>query len=137
MKKFAVIAALAAFAVTGQSAQAGDRHKLKIVAIGVGAVSTATYLSLNNWRWHHWSNGSGITSAGAVALTTIGCMAVSPMIGTAVLKRPLTQREAGVLLGSCVVPVIGGWLVDAAYNAHPDWDPASASAHRGKKTAKM
>ncbi len=47
-------------------------------------------------------------------MTTIGCMAVAPIVGTVVLNRPLTLREGQVLAGSCVVPIIGGWLVNAA-----------------------
>ena len=62
-------------------------------------------------------------------VTTIGCAALSPMVATVLLDRPLTQREAGVLVGSCVIPIIGGWLVNAAYDAHPDWDPAYRPPH--------
>ena len=38
--------------------------------------------------------------------------------------RELTFREAHVLAGNCVLPIIGGLLVNAAYNANPHWEPA-------------
>ena len=62
--------------------------------------------------------------------------AVSPMLATVLLKRPLTNREAGVLFGSCVIPIVGGWLVNEAYNANPHWEPGYVPvkvAHKKKK----
>lgn len=141
-RSFALAAALIlAFAFSLQTANAGDkRHvdeRLKVVAIGAGAVSTAAYFAINDWRWK-WENGRYLTSLGAIAATTMGCAALSPMIATAVVKRPLTMREGHVLIGSCVIPVVGGWLVNEAYNAHPEWEPAAAPAKkRVVKKAKM
>jgi len=128
-RKIAVFAALiGAFALTCQNAQAGGRHhhinkKIVAVAIGVGAASTAAYFAINNWHWSGWNNGSGLTRVGAYGVTSLGCAAVSPMVATVVLNRALTQREGHILIGSCFLPIIGGWLVNEAYNAHPDWDP--------------
>ncbi|MGH6664950.1 MAG: hypothetical protein ACREB2_08610 [Pseudolabrys sp.] len=140
-------AAVAALAFTAQSANAGGRHhhllhvsKLTAVSIGVGAASTAGYFAINNWKWNGWDNSSGITRAGAWGMTTIGCMAVAPIVGTVVLDRPLTMREAHVLGASCLVPIIGGWLVNAAYDAHPEWEgggPKMHEHHRHMKKAKM
>jgi hypothetical protein len=129
-RKLAILAALiAAFAFTTQSADAhwrGHHHskkKLAAVAIGVGAASTATYFAINNWHTNGWNNSSGLTSLGAWSITTLGCAAVSPMVGTLVLNRPLTYREAHTLIGSCVIPIVGGWLVDQAYRNHVLWAP--------------
>jgi hypothetical protein len=129
MKRSLVLAVafMAAFAFTGQAANAGARHthyKKEIVAASVvtGAAATATYFAINDWKWK-WDNASGFTSAGAIVATTIGCAALSPMLATVLLKRPLTNREAGILIGSCIVPIVGGWLVNAAYDAHPEWEP--------------
>ena len=137
MKKLALFAAIvAAFAFASQSADAhSHRHinkKLKVVAIGVGAASTATYFAINDWKWNGWSNSSGLTRLGAWGATTLGCAAVSPIVGTIVLNRPLTMREAHVLVGSCVVPIVGGLLVNAVWEAHPEWE-AGQPAHHGKK----
>ncbi len=145
-RTFALAAAVvAAFAFTVQDADAGSRRKVDkrvaAVAIGAGAASTAAYFAINDWKWNGWSNGSGLTRLGAWGVTTIGCAAVSPMVATVVLKRPLTMREGHVLIGSCVLPIVGGWLVNEAYNNNPQWEPGAKKARyakkKGAKKAKM
>ena len=120
-----IAAAAVVFACAGQGAQAKERHdadrRLAAVSIGVGAASTAGYFAINHWRWK-WDNGSGITHAAGWGITTIGCAALSPMVATVVLDRPLTMREGHVLIASCVLPIVGGWLVDKLYDAHPEWE---------------
>ncbi len=149
-RKLAVFAAaVAAFAFTASGAQAGGYkhhhhrhldHRLKVVSIGVGAASTAAYFGINNWHWR-WQSNAALSQGGAIALTTVGCMALSPIVGTIVVNRELTMREAHVMAASCVVPIIGGWLVEAAYDAHPEWEagvqPHKARHHHHKKTKKM
>lgn len=146
-RKFALFAALiAAFAFASQSAEAGgyrhhDKKKLAAVAIGAGIASTAAYFALNDWRWNGWNSNAagGLTRLGAYGVTTIGCAAVSPMVATVVLARPLTVREAHVLVGSCVVPIVGGLLVNAIWDAHPQWEPgrpAHRHRHHGKRHKK-
>lgn len=143
-RKLAFLAAIvAAFTFASQGAQAHGRHhvnkKLAAVAIGVGAASTATFFALNDWRWNGWNTNSagGLTRLGAWGVTTIGCAAVSPMVATVVLDRPLTMREAHVLVGSCVVPIVGGLLVNAVWDANPQWEAGAAPVrrmhHRKKK----
>ncbi|MEP7031020.1 MAG: hypothetical protein ABI830_08825 [Pseudolabrys sp.] len=138
IRKLAIFAALiAAFAFSVQGADAKSRHhhhhhgkkKLLAVQVGMGVASTAAFFAINDWKWNGWDNSSGLTRAGAWGLTTVGCMAVSPMVGTVVLNRELTMREAHVLLGSCVVPIVGGWLVNAAWDAHPEWEPGKKRHH--------
>jgi putative flippase GtrA len=145
-RKFVVFAALvAAFAFTSQAAQAhGPRHhdktKLAAVAIGVGAASTAGFLALNNWRWNGWdTNGSGhgLTRLGAYGATTMACAAVSPMVATVVLERPLTMREAHTLIGSCVVPIVGGLIVNAIWDANPQWEAGAAPVRHVRHMKKM
>ena len=150
-RKLAVFAAaVAAFAFTASAAQAGGYkqhhhrhldHRLKVVSIGVGAASTAAYFGINNWHWR-WQNTAALSQGGAIALTTVGCMALSPIVGTIVVNRELTMREAHVMAASCVVPIIGGWLVEAAYDAHPEWEGAAVKPHKArhhhhKKAKKM
>lgn len=131
-RKFAIFAAvIASLAITAQSAEAGQRRhvdkRVTAVAVGVGAASTAAFFAINDWRWNPWDNSSGLSRAGAWGVTTFGCAVVSPMVASAVLHRPLKYREAHVLIGSCVIPVVGGWLVNEAYNARlitaPDEEP--------------
>jgi hypothetical protein len=119
----------ASLALLCNTADAGHRrhhhhhHKtdprLTIVGIGVGAGMTAAYFGLRGWN--HSSNAK-VSSGGAFALTTVGCAALSPIVGTMVLNRPLTMREAHVMIADCVVPFLGGWAVNAAFDDHPEWE---------------
>src|SRR5579872_3037343 len=130
MNRKLVIAAyvIAAFALSLQGAIAhGRKHhgdkRLTAVSIGVGAASTAVYFGINDWRTKDWTYNGGLTRFGAWGLTTIGCAALSPIVATLVVNRPLTFREAHSLAASCVLPIIGGWLVNKMYDEHPQWDP--------------
>jgi len=122
-RKLAVLVAVfAAVALTLQAAQARQRkpidRRLDAVSTGVGLPFTA----LNFW---------GHAPAGAPAtIGIIGCAAASPIVATAVLHRPLTYREAHILIGSCVIPIIGGWLVNEAYNKGWLWAPDEKRARR-------
>jgi hypothetical protein len=135
----AVAAAATVLFAACSAAEAGDKHidkkKLVVVSAGVGAGMGTIYWSLGDWRWK-WHNVTGVTNAGAWAATTLGCIAVSPMVATVVLNRPLTMREGHIMAGSCLVPIIGGWLVEKAYEAHPEWDAAEKPAPAKKKHAK-
>jgi hypothetical protein len=141
-RKTAVFAAaLAAFVISmGPNAYAGSRHKAQAgshslldalnpfagpvatagTVAGVGA--TATYFGINHWTWHWDAAAAGMPQAGAITLTTVGCAAVAPMIATVLAKRELTFREADKLAVGCVVPIVGPMIVDALYDAHPDWE---------------
>lgn len=134
-RKLAIFAAIiAAFAFTCQSADAhGRKHvskRINAVAIGVGAASTAAYFAINDWRWGGWNNSSGLTRLGAWGVTTLGCAAVSPIVATVVLNRPLKYREAHILVGSCLIPIVGGWLVNEAYNSGVLWAPDEMDGKR-------
>lgn len=134
-RKLAIAAVIAAFAFTVQAADAkshrhGDKKKLAAVAIGVGVASTAAYYGIGGWSWDSWNYSSGLTRAGAWGVTTMGCAALSPIVATAVLNRPLSYREAHILVGSCVIPIVGGWLVNEAYKSHMLWAPDEQVAER-------
>ena len=140
-RNFALAAAvIAAFALTMQTADAGGRRhvdkRIKAVAIGAGIASTAAYFALNDWKWK-WQDGRYFTQLGAYAATTMGCAAISPMVATVVVNRPLTMREGHVLVGSCVIPIVGGYLVNAAYNNNPQWEPSAAPVKMKKSKKKM
>ncbi len=140
MKRFVALAAalIAATTLTLQTAEAGGKrrthidNRLKVVALGTGAAATATYFAINEWKWK-WQDNVIPGQWGAIAGTTLGCAAVSTMVGTVVVKRPLTQREGHVLIGSCVVPIIGGYLVNAAYDANPHWEAQPAVVKKKRK----
>jgi hypothetical protein len=64
-------------------------------------------------------------NTGAFALTTVGCMTLSPMLASAIVwqteGRYLSSREALGLGADCIVPIIGSAMWDAAYDANPHW----------------
>ncbi len=66
-------------------------------------------------------------------------MATAPMVATVALNRPLKYREAHILIGSCLIPFVGGWLVNEAYNngwiTAPDEKPVRVAHHSKKKMA--
>jgi hypothetical protein len=134
-RKTALFAAfIAASAFVCQGANAGEAGtKLKIVQIGVGAAATAGYFAIGGWKWDGWNYNSGLTRLGAAGVTTMGCAAVTPIVATIVLDRPLTMREAHVVIADCVIPFVGGWLVNQAYDAHPEWEPQPMKKHHKKK----
>ena len=139
-RSFALAAALiAAFVFTMPTAEAGGRGRIakeiKVAAIVTGAAATATWFSLNAWNWR-WDNPHGLTSLAAYGATTLGCAAVAPMVATVLVKRPLTMREGHVLVGSCVIPVVGGYLVNAAYNNNPSWEAGTAPVKKVRKAKK-
>jgi hypothetical protein len=55
-------------------------------------------------------------------MTTVGCMALTPIASGIVVQRELTRREVHGMLANCIVPFIGGWLTDAYFDAHPERD---------------
>jgi hypothetical protein len=120
--------ALGALAVLHQGANAASRHPgVQAASIGVGAASTAGFFALQGWslKGHHRSGALG--STGAAVVTTAGCLALSPIVGTVLTQRELTYREAYGLFADCVIPFIGAWLVDKAFDAHPEWEPDRAA----------
>ncbi|HZT24657.1 MAG TPA: hypothetical protein VFA57_03030 [Pseudolabrys sp.] len=91
------------------------------------------------WVGSAWT-GAGLAMSSPIAAvavgTTIGCAVTEPMVASAVLKRPLSYREAHILIGSCLIPFIGGWLVNEAYNKGwlwaPDEKPRRMARRHGK-----
>jgi len=126
-KRLLAVAIVAASMAFSAGAQAGGTKlltgqkdpRVAVSSLAVGAAATAGYLSLrHDWRHH---NGS-VTPTAAYIGTSIACAAASPIVGTMVAGRHLTQREVWVMAGSCVVPILGGILVNAAFDAHPEWE---------------
>jgi hypothetical protein len=131
------MAAVAALALSYGPANAGGSKNSKAVidatGIGVGAAATAGYFALNNWNLKWDSGRAGITSLGAAVGTTLGCTALAPFVASAVLERPLKYREAHELVAGCVIPIVGSWLVDQAYDNGILWAPDEAPPAAKKK----
>jgi hypothetical protein len=125
MKKSLSVVALVAAAMTllAPEARAGDfqlfRGDPQLIApsIVVGAGMTGAYFALRNR-----STFNRMSEGGAIGLTTVGCMALTPIVSAAVVQRELTRREVHVMMANCVVPFIGGWVMDAYFDAHPERD---------------
>jgi hypothetical protein len=102
--------------------------KLAASNFWVGAGATGAFFALRSGHRHghwwngHWHNGRGIHSfAGAYAITSGFCAAASPIIGTIVTQRQLTQREVFVSTANCVLPIIGGWWMNYWFDYY-GWD---------------
>lgn len=131
-RMFVVLAA--AFVAFVFTAQAADARQGKAI--------DPTIEATNFWVGAAWT-GAAIAMAKPVAVviagTTMGCMATAPMVATVALNRPLKYREAHILMGSCLIPFVGGWLVNEAYNSGwmwaPDEKPVRVARHGKKKMA--
>ena len=125
MRRAAVFASLvAAGMLAAQPAKAEDllflsRHpkvdmRVATTSLVVGAGATAVYFIAKDGHGVDW---------GAYGATTVGCMVLGPMIAAAFIpERELTTREVLVMEGSCLIPIVGGILVNALFDANPHWE---------------
>jgi hypothetical protein len=92
------------------------RQDIRLVATGiaVGAGATAAYIALRREPI-----AVRPPPGAAYGLTTIWCAGAFPIVGTLVVQRHLTTREVYVGIANCAVPVVGGWLVEAAFRGQP------------------
>ncbi len=94
----------------------------------VGAGATGAYFAIrSNERWVHvrsqnrWSHSRGTSAGAAYVATSWACAAVSPIVGTIVTGRELTQREVFVSTANCFVPFVGGWAMNYWFDYY-GWD---------------
>jgi len=133
MKKLTFVVAMMAGALMlmAQSARAQEGFRLFrgdpeliIPSIGVGLATTGAYFAVRNAG----GGGHRITQLGAWGLTTVGCMALTPIVSGIVVQRELTRREAHVMIADCIVPFVGGWIMHAYFDAHPERDSVPPQA---------
>ena len=100
---------------------------------GVG-MTAAYYTAICNRNFNHCARFTSHRALKYYGLTTVGCMALSPIIGGLLVsyneKRELRSSEVFMMVGDCVVPIIGGWLMKAAFDAHPQWDAGTGRPRR-------
>jgi hypothetical protein len=125
MRRSAIFVSLAAAVVfAAQPAKAEDllflsRHpkvdmRVATTSLGIGLASTGVYFAVKDGHGVDW---------GAYGATTAGCMVLGPMIAAALIpERELTSREVLVMQGSCLIPIVGGILVNALFDANPHWE---------------
>lgn len=157
MKKIAfVVAALAAASlVTGGTAEAAGKKRQRVVVTQpapapapsfwgiwdvrdprlaasntvIGAGSAAGYYAVRHNQGHKfWSSGGG----GLYVGTSAGCAAVSPIVGTIVTQRELTQREVFVSTANCFVPIVGGMAMNYWFDYY-GWDKPKPVAARVRR----
>jgi hypothetical protein len=126
-KSLSVVAvAVAAMALLGQSAQAGDDfrffpgdQRLVLPSVAVGVATTGAYFAIRN---HGGGGPHRFTQLSAWGLSTVGCMSLTPIVSGIVVQREMTRREVHVMMANCVVPFVGGWLMNSYFNHHPERD---------------
>ena len=128
--------ALVAAATLGLFAQAGTAQAFLLkdrspsVTAGqiiVGASMTGAYIGLTcRHGLNHCKPYGKNFSAKWYGLTTVGCFALTPIVGGALVslneRRELRSSEVAIMLGDCVLPILGGLIMKAAYDANPHWD---------------
>jgi len=91
-----------------------------------------TQVCNNNFRnCARWGSGRSLKWWG---LTTVGCFALSPIIGGGLVSlnehRELRSSEVFMMVGDCVVPILGGLFWKAMFDAHPEWDAGTGLSRR-------
>lgn len=101
--------------------------KLAASNFWVGAGSTAFWWGVRRdgtyWNGRYYANrGTGVHGAtGAFLASSAACAAVSPIVGTMIVQRELTQREVFVSTANCFVPILGGWAMNNWFDYY-GWD---------------
>jgi len=139
MKKtlLALATVLAMFGLVAQSGTANalllkDRSpNVTAAQLVVGLGTTGAYLALTH-RHHNWNKFR--FSAKWYGLTTVGCMSLTPILGAAMVGanegRELKSSEVFMMMGDCVVPVLGGLFWKAMFDANPHWDRGTGGPTR-------
>jgi hypothetical protein len=98
------------------------------VGIGIGTGVASYFLT----KKHGVPSHRPMTAGAAYGVTTAVCAVAYPFVGTVLLNRPLTPREMYIGVAECIVPFIGGWLVDTylPHDAWTDGTPPKRLAHR-------
>ncbi len=107
--------------------------RLTATGIGIGVATTGASYALTH---KHGVPAVRTMSPGAAfAVTTFGCMVLYPIIGTIAVHRELTPREAYSGIAGCVIPFVGGWIVDKTlpHNAWYDGVPATRAWRHGHR----
>lgn len=100
-----------------------------VVGLGMsGAYLGTTY---RHGRFERFTSRHSLKMFG---LTTVGCFALTPILGAALVganeHRELRSSEVYMMVGDCVVPILGGLLMKAAFDANPQWDAGTGRPTR-------
>ncbi len=154
MKKLAFVAAAlaAALVVTGGTAEAAGKKRAKVVVTPpapaytwwnfwdvrdprlaasntvVGAGAAGAYYGIRHNQGHKFFSSGG---GGLYVGTSAACAAVSPIVGTIVTQRELTQREVFVSTANCFAPIVGGMAMNYWFDYY-GWDKPKPAV-KGKR----
>jgi hypothetical protein len=136
--------ALAAAAMIGLFAQVSTAHAFLLkdrspnVTAGqiiAGGGMTGAYFGLTcNSNFNRCARFGSSRALKWYGLTTVGCFALTPIIGGALVSlnehRELRSSEVFMMMGDCVLPIIGGLIAKAAFDANPHWDAGTGLSKR-------
>jgi hypothetical protein len=136
MRKTLLGLAVALAAFGGLVAQSGKANAFLLTnrspnvlagQIVVGAGMAAVYWTQTcSHNFHHCARFTSHRALKWWGITTIGCMALTPIVGGLLVsyneRRELRSNEVLGMAADCVVPIIGGWIMQAAFDAHPEWN---------------
>jgi hypothetical protein len=135
MKKrlLALAAAVAMFGLAAQSGTAnafllgGRSPNVTASQLVIGLGTTGAYLALTHRHHHHLHHHNKLRfSPKWYGLTTVGCMALTPILGAGLVGanegRELRSSEVFIMMGDCVVPILGGLFWQSMFAANPQWD---------------
>jgi hypothetical protein len=91
--------------------------------VGAGTGVASYYMT----KKHGYPQHRPVSIGTAYGVTTFACAVATPFVDTVLLNRPLTPREMYIGVGDCIVPFIGGWLVDT-YLPHDAWTDGTPPA---------
>jgi H+/Cl- antiporter ClcA len=141
MKKrlIALAAAVTMLGLVGQGGTAkafllNDRSpNVTAAQLVIGLGTFGAYYALTN-RHHHSNKFFDKWSWKWYGLTTVGCMSLTPILGAGLVAanegRELRSSEVFMMLGDCVIPILGGWIAKAAFDANPEWDRGTGGPTR-------
>lgn len=144
MRKSLIALVTAAVAALGLMMQGGsaqafllkDRSpNVQAGQIIAGAAMTAAYwAAVCNHSFNHCARFDSPRSLKYFGLTTVGCFALSPIIGGLLVsaneQRELRSSEVFMMVADCVVPIVGGWVAKAAFDANPQWDAGTGRSRK-------
>ena len=103
------------------------------IVAGLG-MTAAYYSAICNRNFSRCARFTSTRALQYYGLTTIGCVALSPIIGGLLVshheRRELRSSEVFMMGADCVLPIIGGWLMKAAFDAHPHWDAGTGRSRK-------
>ena len=142
MRKLLLGLAMAAAAFGGLIAQSGKadafiltKRSPNVLAgqlIAGGGMAAVYWTQICHHNFQHCARFTSRHALKWYGITTVGCMALSPIIGGLLVsaneRRELRSSEVLGMAADCVLPFIGGWIMQAAFDAHPEWDAGTGRA---------